>query len=302
MKIKLKEHIQEKIKKKDKALNSVWINVLGVISYLELTDEFVLEYLEDAKKDNIFKSLDFLNGGNWIDEVKKPKYIKFLQTLFETCPKGIGTPNAACGEGELMLILSSPRITKPTKNDIKIDNKITKNIKDDKPRIYAEIEGVEFNKKLMQVIDKIGLKPVIGKGLSKSVQLINPNYVKKHWNPQFLSLNKIEIIDFLTCFLLYLFPDENISKTEINDIVLKSLDGNQIVWDIWIEELIIFIFKYGKDKSENLVSMRVDGSVKVIPSNLTEFNTLVRKKEITFHENFFRLFQKIKVAIYINIK
>lgn len=302
MKIKLKEYIRGKIKKKGKALKSVWINVLGVISYLELTDEFVLEYLKDVEEDNIFKSLNFLNGGNWIDEVKKPKYVKFLQTLFETCPKGLGTPNAACGEGELMLILSSPRITKPTKNDIKIDGKITKNLKDEKPRIYAEIEGVKFNKLMMQVINKIGLKPVIGKKLTESVQLINPNYVKKHWNPQFLNFNKLEIIEFLTCFLSYLFPDENIPKTEINNIVSKSLDGNQLVWDVWIEELIIFIFKYGKDRNENLVSMRVDGNVKVIPSNLSEFDTLVRKKEITFHENYFRLFQKIKVAIYINIK
>jgi hypothetical protein len=298
MKTILKEYIQEKIKKEGKALNTVWTNVLGVISVLELTDEFVLEFINDAKEDKIFKSLNFFKGGNWVEEVENIKYVKFLQALFETCPKGLGTPNAACGEGELMLILSSPKLKKPKKNDIEIDGGKTMNLKNDTPRVFAEIDGKKLNKVMMLEVDKLGMKPVNGKS-GESVQLVNPNYIDSHWNPQFSTMEKTQVLVFLSYFLSNLFPENKITKEETNDIVSKCLNGNQLVWEKWIEELIIFIFKYGKDKSENLLSMKVDGDVKIIPSNLFEFSELVRNKIIKFDKDYFRMFQNGKVGIYI---
>jgi hypothetical protein len=298
MKTILKEYIREKIGKREKAIDSVWINVLGVISALELTDKFVLKFLEDVKKDKIFKSLNFFNGGNWIEEVENPKYVKFLQSLFETCPKGLGTPNAACGEGELMLILSSPKLKKPTKNDIQIDGGKTINLKNDTPRIFAEIDGKRLNKIMIAEANKLGLKPISGKS-GESIQLVTRNYINDYWNPQFSNMDKIQVLEFLSYFLSKLFPEDKITKNETNEIVSKCLNGNQLVWEAWIEELIIFIFKYGKDKSENLLSMKVDGGVKVIPSNLIEFSELVRNKTIKFESGYFRMFQNGKVGIYI---
>lgn len=298
MKNLMKEYIGKKIGKNGKALDSVWMSVLGVISSLELTDEFVLEFIEDAKQDKIFKSLNFLNGGNWIDEVQNKKYIKFLQTLFEMCPKGLGTPNAACGEGELMLILSSPKLSKPKQNDIQIDGGETKNLKNDTPRVFAEIEGKKLNKIMMEKSKQLGLIPISGKS-GESIHLLNPNYINRNWNPQFSNMEKKQVLEFLTHFLSNLFPEDKIVYKEINEIVSKSLNGNQLIWDTWIEELIIFIFKYGKDKSQNLLSMKVDGDVKVIPSNLSEFNDLVKNKIIKFDSEYFRMFQNNKVGIYI---
>jgi hypothetical protein len=294
----LKKYIQENINKRKKALDSVWMNVLGVISALELTDEFVLEFITDAKEDKIFKSLNFLNGGNWVDEIKNPKYKTFLQTLFETCPKGIGTPNATCGEGELMLILSSPKIKRPTKNDIQIENGVSFNLKNDTPRVFAEIEGKKLNKVMMEEIKKIGLNPVEKNG-KKSVQLVNSNAVKNHWNPQFLNLKKEQVSNLLFTFLINLFPNQKINESEINNIIFNCLDGTQLVWEKWVEELIMFIFKYGNDKSENLISMKVNGDVKVIPPNSEDFNKMIRNKIIKFDSGYFRMFQATKVGIYI---
>lgn len=301
MKTLLKEYIQEKIEKKDKALYSVWVNVLGVISALDLTDEFMLEFIKDAKEDRIFKNLNFLNGGNWIESVENVKYVKFLQTLFETCPKGLGTPNAACGEGELMLVFSSPKLKKPTKNDIQFDGVKTMNLKDKTPRIFAEIEGKRLNKIMMVEASKLGLKSINGKS-GESIQLVNPNYINEYWNPQFLNMNKGQVLKFLSYFLLNLFPEDKITEEETNEIVFKCLNGNQLVWETWIEELIIFIFKYGKEKGENLLLMKVDGNVKVIPSNLSEFSELVRNKIIKFDCGYFRMFQNGKVGIYIKFE
>jgi len=298
MKTILKKYIQENINKREKALNSVWMNVLGVISALELTDEFVLEFITDAKEDKIFKSLNFLNGGNWVDEIKNSKYKTFLQTLFETCPKGIGTPNATCGEGELMLILSSPKIKRPTKNDIQIENGVSFNLKNDTPRVFAEIEGKKLNKAMMEEIKKIGLNPVEKNG-KKSVQLVNSNAVINHWNTQFLNLKKEQVSNLLFTFLINLFPNQKINESEINNIVFNCLDGTQLVWEKWMEELIMFIFKYGNDKSENLISMKVNGDVKVIPPNSEDFNKMIRNKVIKFDSGYFRMFQATKVGIYI---
>ena len=301
MKTELKKYIQKKIGKSGKALESVWINVLGVIYALELTDEFVLGFLRDAENDMIFKSLNFLDGGNWIDELVNSDYKLFLQTLFETCPKGIGTPNAACGEGEIMLILSSTKIKKPTKNDIEIEGGKVANLKNDNPRVFAEIEGKKLNKIMMNKSNELDLLPIDRKG-GKSVQLVNPNDISTHWNPQFLNLNKDQVVEFLSVFLINLFPEEKINDNEVKDLIVECLNGNQLVWEKWIETLIIFIFKYGKDKSENLISMKVSGEVKVIPSNLNEFSEMVKNKVIKFYSGYFRMFQGTKVGIYIKFE
>ena len=71
------------------------------------------------------------------------------------------------------------------------------------------------------------------------------------------------------------------------------------VWEKWAEELIIFIFKYGNEKSENLISIKVNGDVKVIPSNSEDFNKMIRTKVIKFDSGYFRMFQTTKVGIYI---
>ena len=133
MEKELENFIKEKIKKQDKAFKSIYRLVLGTIIDLKIPQEIVLDYIECSRKDKVFSSLDFLEGGNWVLNVNNKNHVKLMKGLFECRPIGLGTPNAASGEGELMLLLSSVQITKPKKNDIQINN-CNKNLKNENPR------------------------------------------------------------------------------------------------------------------------------------------------------------------------
>lgn len=299
MKHKLWTFVSKKIKKDKKALRSIYQSILGIISDLEINEDEILKWIEDAENDIIFNSLDFIRGGNWCDSIKNKKYINFMKELFQCRPIGLGTPNAACGEGELMLILSSTKISKPTKNDIQIDD-VKYNLKNDLPRIFATNTGAKINKKLLQVCSDLGFNPNDHKSI-KSVQLVNKNFIENHWNPQFKKYNISKLEKLLYNFLLELFPDKSLNIDEIENIVKNSINNNQLVWDKWIEELMVFLYKNGEEKTENLVLMNVDGEVKIIPNNLDMAIHLIRNKKIKFNTDYFRMSQDKKVGIYISV-
>ena len=66
MEEELKNFIKEKIKKQPKAINSIYRTILGTIIDLKIPQEIVLDYIECSRKDEVFSSLDFLEGGNYI--------------------------------------------------------------------------------------------------------------------------------------------------------------------------------------------------------------------------------------------
>jgi hypothetical protein len=218
--------------------------------------------------------------------------------LFETCPKGLGTPNAACGEGELMLILASPKLKKPSKNDIQVENGEVFNLKNDKPRVFAGTDGKTLNKIMMNIAEKIGLKPQTHNG-KKSIQLVNENFIINDWNKQFKKIEKSKIIDFLSIFLINLFPEKRLDDKYVNNLVTDCLNGNELVWDKWNKLLTVFIFEHGNDRDENLLSIKLDGTVKVIPNRVEIFKELVLMGRIIFDSGYFRMFQNGKVGIYI---
>jgi hypothetical protein len=105
MKTQLIDFIAKKISKDLKAEKSILQCILGIILDLNIPNTLIINWIEDAKNDKIFKTLDFINGGNWQENVINKDYLPFMCELFGCRPVGLGTPNAACGEGELMLIL-----------------------------------------------------------------------------------------------------------------------------------------------------------------------------------------------------
>jgi hypothetical protein len=73
-----------------------------------------------------------------------------------------------------------------------------------------------------------------------------------------------------------------------------------LVWDKWIKELIIFIYKNGVEKNENLVLMEVNGNVKSLPSDQNIFSEKVMNNQIIFTGDYFRMNQKNKTGLYLN--
>jgi len=297
MKTELYNFIAKKIPKEDKDKKSIFQSILGIVYFLNIDENLILDWIKDAENDNIFKTLNFINGGNWINEVKNKNYIPFMIELFECRPIGLGTPNAACGEGELMMILSSTKIFRPTKNDIKIDGQ-TFNLKNDEPRFFAEVTGKELNKKLIEVCKKLGFTPNTYKG-KEYVQVLNKKFVEEHWNKQFEKTEKSKVKELLMTFLLNLFPEKSIKKEDIKHIINNVIISNKLVWDLWVKEVIIFLFKNGNNKSENYVLMNVNGLVNKIPIDLNDFINLINDNKILFSQDYFRMFQDKKVGIYI---
>jgi len=298
MKTILTNYISKKISKDEKAEKSILQAILGLASYLSIDDDLILDFIEDAENDNIFSSLDFIDGGNWCDSLVDEKYLPFMKELFQCRPIGLGTPNAACGEGELMLILSSPQITRPTQNDILIGEK-KYNLKDTSPRIFSEITGKDLNKKLIKICEEIGFQPNVYNSVN-TVQLVNKNYVENHWNKQFENSTIENVKKLLSVFLISLFPDKKIETEKIDEIINNVLENNLLVWDKWIKELIIFIYKNGVEKNENLVLMEVNGNVKSLPSDQNIFSEKVMNNQIIFTGDYFRMNQKNKTGLYLN--
>jgi hypothetical protein len=298
MEEELNKFIKEKIKKDTKATNSIYRLVLGTIIALEISSKIVLDWIECAKNDKVFSSLDFLKGGNWISNIINKNHIKLMQGLFECRPSGLGTPNAACGEGELMLILSSTKILRPSKNDIKVDE-IYYNLKNEYPRIFADINGIKLNEIMLKECDDLNLIPNKDNKNKMSVQIVNKSFIKNHWNPQFKQLKKEQLVSFLSVFISNLFPNKNVSEEEIIQIVENSVEENQIEPDKWTEQLIIFIYKYCSEKFENLLTMNIDGVVRVIPPSHIVFKEKVELGIIKFDKDYFRMHQDKKVGIYI---
>lgn len=297
MKTQLIDFISKKISKDPKAEKSILHCILGIILDLNMPDTLMVNWIEDAKKDKIFRSLDFIDGGNWQEYVINKDYLPFMCELFGCRPVGLGTPNAACGEGELMLILSSTKINRPKKNDIEIEGKVF-NLKNDNPRFFGETSGKKLNKKLLEVCDRLGFIPNNFNSV-RSVQLVNKNYVENHWNKQFVDSDVLTVKELLFTFLDNLFPEKKISETTINHIINKVLIKKSLIWDLWIKELIIFLYTYGDEKKENLVLMNVDGLVNKIPTNLIDFTNLVRKNNIIFTGDYFRMNQNKTVGLYV---
>jgi len=101
-------------------------------------------------------------------------------------------------------------------------------------------------------------------------------------------------------FLISLFPEKKIETKKIDEILNNVLKNNLLVWDKWIKELIIFIYKNGVEKNENLVLMEVNGNVKSLPSDQNIFFEKVMNNQIIFVGEFFRMNQKFKTGLYLN--
>lgn len=298
MKEALKKFINDKISKESKAKKSILQSILGIISDLNLKDDFVITWIDDAINDKIFKNLDFINGGNWHESLINKEYLPFMIELFECRPIGLGTPNAMCGEGELMLVLSSPKIKKPKQNDIQIGLNVY-DIKNDLPRIFGESTGKKLNEKLLKLCLDLGFKP-IEKKEKKTVQLVNKNYIENYWNHQFKTKNRLEVKKLLKSFFLGIFPSNNTLEKEVEKIIDIVLIDNQLCWDKWIKQLIIFIYKNSEENTSNLVLMKSTGQINTIPNNFDDFEKLVLNDIIKFNVDYFRMNQNFKVGVYIN--
>ena len=211
---------------------------------------------------------------------------------------GLGTPNSASGEAELMFILSSPQIKKPRKGDLYINKKI-KELKGEEARVNGNISGKQFRKKTIDIAKKYNLTlNKSAKSEKYSAELEKTKHLK-HWKNELnkLTLNKQKsfIYEWLKC-VSYDFEYENINKNE-NKIFINGKFNHKN----FIKEIVKLLFNETiKNNNFDSFILLGDGTnTKVINGNKDVFNEKIDNGEIIINKDYFRINQPGMIGWYI---
>jgi hypothetical protein len=283
-----------KIDSEKKKKDSILDNLIAAVIRSNISIEKLKQFIIDVNNNNVFDMTFFDNGGN-VEDYINTKWIKFMRNLWRQRSIGLGTPNSASGEGELMFIFSSTHITKPIKGDLLINGNI-KELKGEQARVNAKISGNNFRLKTLDVCYKYGLTPNKSSAKSKIECVeIEKNTHLEHWNKELnkLTINKQKefISDWLRC-ISENFKKENIEKIFINDIFNH---------DIFIKEIIKLLFSESL-KNNNIDSFILLGdgtNVKIINGNQNDFNNKIDKNIIKINSDYFRVNQDYDIGWYI---
>lgn len=266
------------IKKKNSIIDSLVASVvMSKTSY-----EDVIECINDVNSGKVI-DLSFLEKGGDIDNYISPKWINLAKTIWRQRPVGLGTPNAASGEGELMFIFLSPDANKPPKGDLKINNTEVE-LKGEFVRVSGKISGKEFRIRTLEISNKFGLTPNKSKKSNLDAVEIEKKKHQLYWKGELskLSLDKqkqfvseyLSVIDGLEKNVDHLFTTELNFETLVKEIV-KRLYGIMTL-----------------DKSFDKFVLLGDGkNIKVLSRDTEEFNRKVDSGEINIGSDFFRVNQ-----------
>ena len=153
------------------------------------------EILHMREEDRLIDMDQFLNArgkvGSPLEELWPERYRAVATNLIRQRPVGLGTPNAACGEGELFLLFSSPRASKPTKGDIQITS-AGKNqkahlfeLKGPGGKISSGVPGKDINENVMRKAKELGILHHIPTSSNS----------KSRGRPQFIPATKKETLE-----------------------------------------------------------------------------------------------------------
>jgi hypothetical protein len=292
---RLLEHCYDmSILKKDanqKKKESILDSIVAAIIRSETPFEDVISCINDVNEDKVIDINFFKNGGN-INDYINPKWINFAKSLWRQRSVGLGTPNAASGEGELMFIFLSPKIKKLTRGDLSINNENIE-IKGDDVRVTGKISGKNFRIKTLFVCNKYGLTPNIANKTNLPAVELEKQQHETHWNNE---LNKLSfndrvsfVSDYLKCIndsdfnVISLFKDGNLDFKELKKTIVKLLYKSMIN-DRLFDKFIIL----------------GDGSnVKIIGNDINKFSNDIDNGVIEIKSDYFRINQDINIGWYI---
>jgi DNA-directed RNA polymerase subunit F len=257
------------------------------------------QYIKDFNEDRIFNISFFDIGGN-IDDFIKPEWKKFCKELYRQTPKGVGTPNAACGEGELMFIMLSKRIRKPSKGDLIVkiawkDEKIE--LKGDGAKIDGNISGSTFRRETLELLKKFAeLEPnKADKTNLPAVEIEKISQWDKHWRKELNDkLTESSQKKFIKEWLMHIHPSVT------SETITKIFTNNELNHKILQKEIVklLFLSMFEKKGFNRIVILGDGNSCKVIKS-VEDFNYKVDNDIITLGNNYFRINQSYPIGWYI---
>ncbi len=298
IKILLLKHCQElgilKPMSELKKVNAVLNSLIQAVIDAELSLEDLKKCITDVDNGKVINLNFFKNGGDLFTDYINPHWVKFAKSLWEQRSVGLGTPNAASGEGELMFLFLSKDIKKPTKGDLKIGNEILE-LKGYDPRVSGKISGKEFRLKTMKICQKFNLTP--NKALKikiDAVEIEKPQHLD-HWKAELAKLSMPKQKEFINEWL------KCIDDKEHNDSVEKIFNNNSFNQNILIKEIIKILYSIMVDTGnfDKFILLDEGKNVKIVSKNKEEFNKKIDDGEIVPVGDYFRINQDFNIGWYI---
>jgi hypothetical protein len=274
-------------KKKDSILDSL----IAAIVRSETSFEDVLSCINDVRDDKVIDLNVFKNGGN-INNYINEKWLKLSKALYRQRSVGLGTPNAASGEGELMFIFLSNKIKKPTRGDLQIDDDNIE-LKGEAVRVNGKISGKTFRKRSLDICEKYGLSPNISNRTNLKAVEIEKQQHQEYWINELNKLSVENRILFVSDYLRAI-DDGNIDDYNV-------FNGDQLDFDILRKTIVKILYKsMVNDRSFDKFVLLGDGSnIKILSSDINKFNKDVDSGIIEIGADYFRINQDSNIGWYI---
>ena len=278
----------------DKALMDLARSLASALfeSGIEIED-FILSY----ERDEMFNPDCLFGDHNSVYDYVKPKYREIAKILFDYRPVGLGTPNAAVGEGEFMCIALSPRVgiaKKKNTGDISVDETRFVEMKGDQIRImFDEITGPELQRHAESVSREFDIEPnkVNRKRLAYEPWGMSLPKIS-HWQQEFKRIGKDKAIDFLR---LLFKPITTYEKEKLEECFTNDIFEPRVLNKI----LLKTFFRLMEKKWEAFTIIESNGCIISISSDPDEFDRMVDDDIIVVTTDYFRSFSAgAKLGLY----
>jgi hypothetical protein len=276
----------------EKKKNKIMDTLIGITLRCGLDNNDIRDFIKDVNDDKVIDLSILDKGGNIINFINN-KWIDFLSNLWGHT-NGLGTTNAAAGEGEFMFIFCSKHLIKPKKGDLynKLKNELIE-VKGEQARVMGNISGKNFKEKTLKIASKFGLTPnkANTRPAVDAVELEKTLH-KNHWNQELKNMDISEQKSFVNQWLMCIDDKEHKSSVER---IFKSGNFDQ---ESLIKEIVIIL--YQEMRSEAKLIMLGDGSnIQIVTNDFEIFKTQIYNNEIAIHKDYFRINQDYKIGWYL---
>jgi hypothetical protein len=274
-------------KKKDSILDSL----IAAIIRSETSFEDVILCINDVKDDKVI-NLDFFKYGGNIDSYINPKWSKLANALWRQRSVGLGTPNAASGEGELMFIFLSTKIKKPTRGDLSINNESIE-IKGEDVRVNGKISGKNFRIQTLNICNKYGLTPNIANRTNLSAVEIEKQQHETHWVSELNKLSTDDRVSFISDYFKCIDGNDFNASHLFRGGILDFKELKKCIVKVLYKSMV------GDRSFDKLVILGDGTNAKILGNDLVKFNEDVDGGIIGVKSDYFRINQDANIGWYI---
>jgi hypothetical protein len=279
------------LKKKEAILDSL----VAAIVRANLTLEKVKKCINDVDNNRVINLKFFKNGGNLFKDYIKPEWAIFARALFRQRSVGLGTPNAASGEGELMFLFLSKEIKKPTRGDLKIGDEIFE-LKGEQVRIMGKVRGNDFRKKTLAICKDYKLKPNKANRTNLEAVELEKRQHLDHWEKELSKLTLRDRKNFVGEWLSCLDDKKH------NDSTKEIFRHKEIDYASLVNEIVKILFSGWVEYEifDKWVMLGDGENSTIFSKDLKDFNKKVDNGEIIPRSDYFRINQPYNIGWYID--